>query len=85
VGTVLRAGDWQVESCWLDLDGRGERMWNRAVDPYGVEHWWTTSQLQERLHRDGLDIGDLVPASPPSRPRRPDVPPRLTDPDDGCE
>ncbi|WP_432993777.1 hypothetical protein [Dactylosporangium sp. CA-233914] len=76
---MLRAGDWQVESCWVDLDGRGERMWNRAVDPYGMEHWYTTSQLQERLHRDGLDIGDLAPA--PLLPS----PPRIVDPDDGCE
>lgn len=72
---VLHAGDWRVESCWLDLDGRGERSWNRVIDPWGAERWCTTSQLQELLHRHGLDVGDLTFARPL----------RLTDPDDGCE
>jgi hypothetical protein len=81
---LQQAGAWTVESTWVDLDGGGERMWNRAIDPYGIEHWFTTSQLQEILHREGLDIGDLVPVRPPTRTRR-TAPPRLTDPDDGCE
>lgn len=64
---VLRAGDWRVEAVWLDLDDRGERMWHRVVPPCGGETWLTTSQLQELLHRHGLDVGDLVPAAPAIR------------------
>jgi hypothetical protein len=73
---MLHAGSWQVESVWIDRDGTGGRTWNRAVEPDGVEHWCTTSQLQELLHRNGLDIGDLVAAPPPLR---------ISDRDDGCE
>ncbi|MFB9187342.1 hypothetical protein ACFFX1_55240 [Dactylosporangium sucinum] len=65
--TVLHAGGWRVESCWLDLDGCGERAWNRATDRHGVVRWLTTAQLQEALHRDGLDVGDLV-LEHPARP-----------------
>jgi len=61
---VLHAGGWLVEPCWLDLDGRGERTWHRAVDPWGAERWCTTSQLQELLHRYGLDVGDLSVGRP---------------------
>jgi hypothetical protein len=75
VGTLLYAGGWRVESVWLDRDGTGARTWNLAVDPDGVEHWRTTSGLQELLHRHGLDIGDLAPR----------LPPRRTDPHDACE
>jgi hypothetical protein len=78
--TVLYAEGWRVESTYLDRDGTGERTWNRAIDPYGVEHWRTTSGLQDLLHRHGLDIGDLTLAPPPEPP-----PLRLTDPDDACE
>ncbi|WP_327001845.1 hypothetical protein OHA72_42980 [Dactylosporangium sp. NBC_01737] len=46
------------------------------VDPHGTERWCTTSQLQELLRRDGLDIGDLTAAPQP---------PRITDAFDGCE
>lgn len=73
---ALYAGGWRVESVWIDRDGTGERTWNRAVDPHDVEHWCTTSALQELLRRHGLDIGDLAPAPAPAR---------VTDPDDGCE
>ncbi|MET7395341.1 hypothetical protein ABZS66_17805 [Dactylosporangium sp. NPDC005572] len=66
--TVLHADGWTVESSWLDRDGTGERNWNRVIDPWGAEHWCTTSQLQELLHRHGLDIGDLTYAAPPDRP-----------------
>ena len=76
MGDVLHAKGWRVESAWIDRDGTGERTWNLAVDPYGVERWCTTSQLQELLHRHGLDIGDLTLTSEP---------PRIVDPDDGCE
>lgn len=72
---MLHAGGWRVEPCWLDLDGTGERAWYRAVDPWGAEHWVTTAQLQELLHRHGLDVGDLTFEQPP----------RLTDSRDGCE
>jgi hypothetical protein len=70
---VLYAGGWLVEPCWLDLDGRGERAWHRAVDRHGVVHWLTTAQLQDALRRDGLDVGDLSMKAP------------LFDADDGCE
>lgn len=73
--TVLHAGGWRVESTWLDRDGMGERAWNRVIDPWGAEHWCTTSQMQELLRRHGLDVGDL---------RLTEVP-RLTDRHDGCE
>jgi hypothetical protein len=76
MGTVHYARGWQVEPTWIDRDGTGERTWSRAVDPHGAERWCNTSQLQDLLHRDGLDIGDLTPGPQP---------PRLTDPDDGCE
>lgn len=64
-----------MEETWLDLDGRGERTWFRAVDRWGAEHWCTVARLQELLHRDGLDIGDLTFVEPE----------RLVDADDGCE
>lgn len=64
VEAVLYAGDWQVEACWVDLDGSGERAWHRVIDPWGGERWCTTSQLQELLHRHGLDVGDLTPIMP---------------------
>ncbi|WP_238015009.1 hypothetical protein KZZ52_33745 [Dactylosporangium sp. AC04546] len=67
MGTVLHASGWTVESVWLDRDGTGPRSWNRVVDPWGGERWCTTSQLQELLHRHGLDIGDLQFASAPRR------------------
>lgn len=76
MGTVLHAAGWRVEPTWCDRDDTGARNWFLAVDPHGAEHWCTTSQLQALLHRHGLDIGDL--AFTPS-------PPRLRDPDDGCE
>lgn len=72
---TLRAGGWTVESSWLDLDGRGERTWNRTIDPHGAVRWLTVSELQEALHRDGLDVGDLTLVQAP----------RLTDRRDGCE
>ena len=75
MGEVLHARDWQVEAVWCDLDGRGERTWHQVTDPWGAERWCTTSQLQELLHRHGLDVGDLSMVEPP----------RLTDPRDGCE
>lgn len=70
MGVVLHAAGWVVESEWLDFDGTGARTWNRAVDPDGAEMWCTTSQLQERLHRAGLDIGDLAFADPADDPDR---------------
>jgi hypothetical protein len=69
VEVVLHAGGWRVESVWIDRDGTGERSWNRAVDLYGAEYWCTTSQLQELLHRHGLDIGELTFVCPPPRLR----------------
>ncbi|HTJ35700.1 MAG TPA: hypothetical protein VL738_20970 [Dactylosporangium sp.] len=64
VEAVLHADGWRVEAIWCDRDGTGDRMWHRAVDPWGAEHWVTTSQLQELLHRHGLDVGDLTPVAP---------------------
>ncbi len=75
MSTVLHAGGWRVEETWLDRDGRGARTWYRAVERWGAEHWCTTAKLQERLHADGLDFGDL----------RFEAPQRLVDADDGCE
>jgi hypothetical protein len=72
---TLHAGGWTVEPAWLDLDGRGERAWHRTVDPWGGERWCTTSQLQELLHRHGLDVGDLTMREPA----------RIADRGDECE
>ncbi|MGI5247610.1 hypothetical protein [Dactylosporangium sp. CA-139066] len=63
VEAVLHADGWRVEAVWCDLDDSGDRMWHRAVDPWGAKHWCTTSQLQELLHRHGLDVGDLTPVA----------------------
>ena len=73
--TVLHAGGWRVEECWLDFDGRGPRTWYQAVDPWGAEHWCTTARLRELLHHNGLDIGDLTFVRPAT----------IVDSDDGCE
>lgn len=67
---TLHAGGWLVEPAWLDRAGTGERMWHRAVDPWGGERWCTTSQLQELLHRHGLDVGDLTARRPRLSDRR---------------
>jgi hypothetical protein len=72
---TLHAGGWTVEAVWLDLDGRGERAWHRTVDPWGGERWCTTPQLQELLHRHGLDVGDLTMREPV----------RITDRGDDCK
>jgi hypothetical protein len=61
---TLHASGWLVEPCWLVRDGAGERAWHRVVDPWGAEHWCTTSALQELLHRHGLDIADLTAREP---------------------
>lgn len=61
---VLYAGGWRVESVWLDRDGTGPRTWNRCEPPWGGEVWLTNAALQEALHADGLDFGDLAYASP---------------------
>jgi hypothetical protein len=57
---VLHAGGWRVEPTWCDYDGTGARDWHHAVEPGGVEHWCTTSQLQVLLKRHGLTFADLA-------------------------
>jgi hypothetical protein len=57
---VLRAGGWRVEPTWCDLDGTGARDWHRVLEPSGIAHWCTTSQLQTLLRRHGLTLPDLT-------------------------
>jgi hypothetical protein len=45
------------------------------VNPWGGKRWCTTSQLQELLHRHGLDVGDLTMREPA----------RIADLGDRCE